>query len=199
MGPHAAADETQRLADGRVVSLFSRSSSKGRSQADSVLDDASPPARALIEGSRRGRGLWRRLVAEVGPEAALEHLEVSHLTAMVDSTNAMVSDAMQQWRAGVISEVTILRKLDLMEDDVVPRFGVAFDYVRLASTRRESIEVTDAASEFLTALWVASRLYVLGSLTESEMQRSLEVKHAWTEVCDAWDVATGRAALPLVG
>ena len=140
-----------------------------------------------------------RLVAEVGREAALEHLEVSHLTAMIDSTNTVVSDAMQQWRAGVISEATILRKLELLEGDVVPRFGVAVDYVTLASTRRESIEVTEAASEVLTATWDAARLYVLGSLTESEMQRSLDVKQRWTEVCEAWDAATGRAGLPLVG
>lgn len=181
------------------MSLFSRSSSRGHSPADSTLGDASPSARDMVERTRGARSLWRRLVAEVGPEVALEHLEVSYLTAMIDTADSVVSEFMQEWHFGVIGDETVLQRLQVVECDLAPRIEAAVGQVTRSSTRRESLEVAAVGRDFHTTLWKVSRGLVLGSLSEPEMHESVGVKQAWTEVGDAWDAATGRAGLPLVG
>lgn len=167
--------------------------------ADEALGRVSPGARALIESSRRGLRGWGDLVTRVGPESAVELVEVAVFMGMVDAADDVVSQAMRRWRVGGETDASLLAGIAAIERDDEPRVRAAVERVKLTSTRPESAAVAEAGSRYYSRLFGAARSFVAGGITESEMADSLQAKQSWHDTCDRWSAATGSRRLPLVG
>jgi hypothetical protein len=178
--------------------VFGRSR-KASPESQEALKAASPTARSAVMGSKRAVGMWRRLIKKVGVRQAIEHLEVSVLVGMIEAQEAGVSESMQTWRSGMAADATVLQGLAAVEEDFKPRLEQSIRHLRQASTRPESLAVSDTGRRFINGHFDIARHYITGSMTEEEGHVGMAAKQAWIEALDHWDAATGRPRLPLVG
>lgn len=172
---------------------------KGSRESDDALDTLSSSARSVVVGSGRTRRMWRSLVEKVGVQSAIEHVEVSALMGMIDAAAEVTSIAMREWRGGLATNAIALQGLIAVHDGTKQQVEVTIQHVQQASSRPEALAIAAAGPGYLDSMFKVAMLFIAESMTDAEGYTAISVKQAWTDACDKWDAATGRARLPLVG
>jgi len=156
---------------------------------------------ATIHETRRDNREWRALVAEVGPDLAIEHTEVWVLMTMVASAEKVVADRLQGWRTGADLRDQLLMSLLRLAQNFRGKTTLQIESVVEASTRPESVAVSDATAIYGLLLFKTAMDRIEGYdnvETQSAAKGFIVAKENWRTAVDAWDTATDRQSLPLV-
>ncbi len=172
---------------------------KDRSAADAAFAELSSEAQQAIGVSTRNAKLWRRLVARVGKDDAVEQAEVAGLMGAIDAADNIVAESMQKWNTGIDTQEETLDAITFLTEAMQPKVEVAVEAIRHKSTQTQSMAVAKAGEDYYPIVLPTARAYLVGTVTESQTQKSIELKNRWNEACEAWDEVSGRPWLPLVG
>ena len=168
-------------------------------QAGAVYDQLSGPAKSVLGSDTRYKKL-RKLVKKIGPDSAVEYIEVATMVGMIEALMATIDPALKAWASDAIDTETTSLALGDLEADFSDRILEVRSAVALASTCIESMTVGSYGFRHYETMFEAAKAYLDGTMTVEWRDGDwLSEKLTWTHVCDEWDRVSGRRTLPLVG
>ncbi len=177
-----------------------RKSSGDLETADRAYERLSGSSKEVVSSVAEYRTLWAKLVKKVGPERAVEYVEVLNLIGQVDATKATLIRGLADWQLGKRQADEVVRAIRAVGAEGRQKILESVEYIgSLGGTLSETDAVTEAAERTDENSVDAAIAFVLGlEISTPAAAIVMMIDRQWTAVCDAWDAKTRRRRLPLV-
>ena len=142
---------------------------------------------------------WRDLVAAVGPDSAVEQVEVTTAMGMADAAHAVMLRAMNDWDAGAIQADDAIAAINDIASEFGPRLEDQATVQVMAATSEDFPTVGSCAIFYVESMAKAATATIDGTLTDDVAEEWQAQLMTYEYACSKWDRESGRPRLPLVG
>jgi len=145
------------------------------------------------------RQAWKELVAAVGTNAAVEHVEVAAAIGMADAMRAAVEMVLADFDRGLLSAEEALADVNALGDEFIPRLDDQIGVQILAATSDDYPLVASAAHGLAEGMVKAATTIANGEFTSEAEAEWIRDQRTYEYHVSKWDRESGRPRLPLVG